>query len=67
MLLSAFSFRAAAEDFTNAIHAFLQQRVGVEKRDAGIVIGLVDEHGGSVRVDSELGKGSTFIISLPVQ
>jgi len=28
---------------------------------------VVDEHGGSVRVDSELGKGSTFIISLPVQ
>jgi len=27
LLLSAFSFRAAAEDFTNAIRAFLLQRV----------------------------------------
>jgi K+-sensing histidine kinase KdpD len=28
---------------------------------------VVDEHGGNVRVLSELGKGSTFIISLPLQ
>ena len=28
---------------------------------------VVEEHGGSVRVESELGKGSTFIISFPVQ
>jgi len=32
MLLSAFSFRAAAEDFTNAIHAYLQQRIEAEIR-----------------------------------
>ena len=44
-LLSAFPFRAAAEDFTNAIRAFLQQRVEVEKRDVGMVIGIVDEQG----------------------
>lgn len=34
-----------AEDFTNAISAFLQQRIEVEKRNVGIVVGLVDEHG----------------------
>ncbi len=43
MLLSAFSFRASAEDFTNAIRAFLQQRVEVENLD----VGIVDEHGSS--------------------
>lgn len=48
VLLPAFSFCATAEDFTNAIHAFLQQRVEVEKRDVGIVVGVVDEHGSKV-------------------
>jgi len=48
LLLSAFPFRAAAEDFTNAIHAYLQQRVEAEKRDASIVVGLVDEHGSRI-------------------
>ena len=48
ILLSAFSFRAAAEDFTDAIQALLQQRVEVEKRDVGIVVGIVYEHGSSV-------------------
>jgi signal transduction histidine kinase len=28
---------------------------------------VVDEHGGHVRLESELGKGSTFIVSLPLQ
>jgi two-component system phosphate regulon sensor histidine kinase PhoR len=28
---------------------------------------VVDEHGGHVRVESELGKGSTVIVSLPLQ
>jgi len=32
MLLSAFPFRAAAEDFTHAVHAYLQQRVEAEIR-----------------------------------
>src|SRR6266404_637100 len=44
-LLSAFQLPAVAEEFTNTIHAFLQQRVEVEKRDGCIVVGLVDEHG----------------------
>jgi len=33
---------------TDDIRAFLQQRVEVEKRDVGMVVGLVDEHGSSV-------------------
>jgi CubicO group peptidase (beta-lactamase class C family) len=47
ILLSA-PLPAAAEDFTNAIRALLQQRVEVEKKDIGIVVGIVDEHGSSV-------------------
>ena len=58
MLLSAFSFRAAAEDFTNAIHAFLQQRVEVEKRDVGMVVGIVDEHGSSIVSYGKLDNGT---------
>jgi CubicO group peptidase (beta-lactamase class C family) len=58
ILLSAFSFQAAAEDFTNAIHAFLQHRVGVEKRDVGMVVGIVDEHGSRVVSYGKLDNGT---------
>jgi CubicO group peptidase (beta-lactamase class C family) len=33
---------------TDDIRAFLQQRIEVEKRDVGMVVGLVDEHGSSI-------------------
>jgi len=58
LLLSAFPFRASAEDFTNAIHAFLQQRVEVEKRDVGIVVGIVDEHGSSIVSCGKMDNGT---------
>ena len=58
ILLSAFSFRAAAEDFTNAIHAYLQHRVEVEKRDVGIVVGIVDEHGSGIVSYGKLDNGT---------
>ena len=48
ILLSAFSFRAAAEDFTNAISAYLQHRAEIEKKPGSIVVGIVDEHGSSI-------------------
>src|SRR2546425_9174077 len=48
IVLLAFPSCTSAEDFTNAIRAFLQQRVEVEKRDAAIVVGIVDEHGSRV-------------------
>jgi CubicO group peptidase (beta-lactamase class C family) len=50
--------KTAAEDFTNAIHAFLQQRVEVEKRDVGIVIGIVDEHGSRVVSCGKMDNGT---------
>lgn len=58
ILLSAFSFRAVAEDCTNAIRAFLQQRVQIEKRDGAIVIGIVDESGSSVVGCGKLDNGT---------
>jgi len=48
LLLTAFPFRTAAEDFTNAVHAYLEQRVEAEKVNCGIVAGIVDKHGSSV-------------------
>jgi signal transduction histidine kinase len=31
-----------------------------------VVKGIIDEHGGSIQVESDSGKGTTFTISLPV-
>jgi CubicO group peptidase (beta-lactamase class C family) len=58
ILLSAFPFRAEAEDFTNAIHAYLQQRVEVEKINVGIVVGIVDENGSSIVSYGKLDNGT---------
>jgi len=58
ILLSALSFRAAAEDFTNAIRAFLQQRIEVQKRDVGIVVGIVDEQGGRIISYGRMNAGT---------
>ena len=48
LILWTIPFSAAAEDFTNALRAYLQHRVEVEKRDLGIVVGIADEHGSSI-------------------
>ena len=48
MLVLTSSFTAVGEDFTNAISAFLQHRIKVEKRNVGIVVGLADEHGSRI-------------------
>lgn len=52
------SFSASAEDFTNALHAFLQHRVEVEKRDVGIVVGILDERGSSIVGCGKLDNGT---------
>jgi CubicO group peptidase (beta-lactamase class C family) len=57
-LLAGFAFPAAAEDFTNAIHAYLQQRVEAEKINVGIVVGIVDEHGSSIVSCGKLDNGT---------
>ncbi|HEY5043195.1 MAG TPA: serine hydrolase domain-containing protein [Verrucomicrobiae bacterium] len=58
ILLSAFPFHVGAEDFTNAVHAFLQRRIEVEKRDVGLVVGIVDEHGSSIVNYGKLDNGT---------
>ncbi len=58
LLLSAFPFRAAAEDLTNAIHAFLQHRGDLEKTEGAIVVGILDEHGSSVIGYGKLDNGT---------
>jgi D-alanyl-D-alanine-carboxypeptidase/D-alanyl-D-alanine-endopeptidase len=58
MVVLVTSSPALAEDFTNAIHAFLQQRVEVEKKSAGIVVGIVDEHGTRIAGCGKLDNGT---------
>ena len=44
---------------TDSIRAFLQQRIEVEKRDVGMVIGLVDEHGSSIVSYGKMDDGAS--------
>src|SRR5215472_15940613 len=48
LLFAMCSCGAGAEDFTNAIHAYLQQFVHAKVPNGCIVVGIVDEHGSSV-------------------
>src|SRR5712671_2870643 len=58
MLLLAFSCHASAEDFTDAIHAYLERSVDAEKMVGGVVVGIVDEHGASVISYGKLDNGT---------
>lgn len=58
LILWTIPFSAAAEDFTNALRAYLQHRVEVEKRDPGIVVGIVDEHGSRIVSCGTLDNGT---------
>jgi serine-type D-Ala-D-Ala carboxypeptidase/endopeptidase len=58
IVFSTFSFGASAEDFTNAIRAFLQQRIEVEKRSVSIVVGIVDEHENRVVSYGKMDNGT---------
>ncbi len=49
---------ASREDFSNAIRAFLQQRIEVEKRNVGIVVGMVDEQGSSIVSCGRMADGT---------
>lgn len=59
------------EDFPKIFHPFVQADGGLSRTFEGTGLGLAlvyrltDEHGGSVSVSSEKGKGSQFTVSLP--
>src|SRR3974390_575141 len=58
LIVCSVPFPVSGEEFTNAIHAFLQQRIEVEKRDTAVVVGIVDEHGSSVISCGKLDNGT---------
>jgi CubicO group peptidase (beta-lactamase class C family) len=59
LFFSAIPFSTLAEDFSDAIKGFLQHRVEVEKRDVGIVAGIVDEHGSRIIAHGKLDDGTS--------
>jgi len=58
LIFQSIPFSAAAEDFTNAIHAYLQQCVEAEKVNGGIAVGIVDEHGSRIVSCGKLDNGT---------
>jgi CubicO group peptidase (beta-lactamase class C family) len=58
VLAISISTCATAEEITDALQAFLQHRVDVEKREVGIVVGLVDANGSRVVSYGNLVNGA---------
>jgi two-component system, NtrC family, sensor kinase len=62
----------APEDYDRIFDEFQQTDVGIEQREGtglGLALSkrLVELHGGRIWVDSELGHGSTFVFTLPLE
>jgi signal transduction histidine kinase len=62
----------AVEDHERIFEEFQQTEAGIEQREGtglGLALSkrLVELHGGRIWVDSQLGKGSTFVFTLPAR
>jgi len=56
------------ENITKIFDSFFTTKASVKGVGLGLSVcyGFIKEHGGDIKVESEMGKGTTFIISLPV-
>src|ERR1051325_6895635 len=56
-VLLAVATHVAAEDFTNAVRTLLQDRIELDKKSFGIVVGIVDEQGSRVVSYGKIERG----------
>jgi signal transduction histidine kinase len=54
-----------AEDLEQIFNPFFTTKPGGVGLGLAISAKIVDEHGGRIRVESEIGRGSTFLVTLP--